>query len=119
MRRRLLAVLPLAVVLLGPVPAFAHAILLDSNPVDGASLKPGPAPLRLHFNSRIDVARSRIALRDPAGKETVLHLAHDKPGDRLTGKLDLSPGAYVLRWQVLAIDGHITRGEVRFSVSAP
>jgi copper resistance protein C len=119
MRRRLLAVLQLAAMLLAPVPGLAHAILLNSDPADSSTLKPGPVPLRLHFNSRIDVARSRIALRDPAGKETVLHLAHDKPGDTLTGKLDLSRGAYVLRWQVLAIDGHITRGAVRFSVAAP
>jgi copper resistance protein C len=119
MRRRLLAVLPLAAMLLGPVRVLAHAILLDSDPVDGAVVRLGPAPLRLHFNSRIDLARSRIALRDRAGKETMLHLADNGLGDTLTGQLDLRPGAYVLRWQVLAIDGHITRGEVRFSVAAP
>jgi methionine-rich copper-binding protein CopC len=28
----------------------------------------------------------------------------------------LSSGAYRLRWQVLASDGHITRGEVPFNV---
>jgi hypothetical protein len=28
----------------------------------------------------------------------------------------LTPGPYVLRWQVLAIDGHITRGDVTFTV---
>ncbi len=27
------------------------------------------------------------------------------------------PGAYVVRWQVLAIDGHITRGDVPFTVT--
>jgi copper resistance protein C len=28
----------------------------------------------------------------------------------------LAKGAYVLRWQVLSSDGHITRGEVPFQV---
>jgi hypothetical protein len=28
----------------------------------------------------------------------------------------LAPGAYVLRWLVLANDGHITRGEIPFEV---
>jgi hypothetical protein len=28
-----------------------------------------------------------------------------------------TPGAYVVRWQVLAIDGHITRGDVPFTVT--
>jgi methionine-rich copper-binding protein CopC len=32
---------------------------------------------------------------------------------KLTG---LVKGAYVLRWQVLATDGHITRGKVPFQV---
>jgi hypothetical protein len=31
----------------------------------------------------------------------------------------LTPGVYVLRWQVLAIDGHITRGDVPFTVMEP
>jgi methionine-rich copper-binding protein CopC len=34
-------------------------------------------------------------------------------GGRLTG---LSAGEYILRWQVLASDGHITRGEIPFQV---
>jgi len=29
---------------------------------------------------------------------------------------DLKPGEYQLRWQVLAVDGHITRGEIPFTV---
>jgi methionine-rich copper-binding protein CopC len=29
----------------------------------------------------------------------------------------LLPGEYRLRWQVLASDGHITRGEIPFAVS--
>jgi methionine-rich copper-binding protein CopC len=30
----------------------------------------------------------------------------------------LAAGAYRLRWQVLASDGHITRGEIPFTVTA-
>jgi methionine-rich copper-binding protein CopC len=29
---------------------------------------------------------------------------------------ELATGVYVLRWQVLAVDGHITRGDIPFSV---
>jgi hypothetical protein len=38
---------------------------------------------------------------------------------RLAAHLGLIPGAYVVRWQVLAVDGHITRGDVPFTVTAP
>jgi len=29
-----------------------------------------------------------------------------------------APGAWRLRWQVLALDGHITRGDVPFAIRA-
>jgi len=39
--------------------------------------------------------------------------------DHLVGEADaLAPGDYVLHWQVLAVDGHITRGDIPFSVAA-
>jgi hypothetical protein len=41
------------------------------------------------------------------------------PPDLLTSTVTLVPGAYVLRWQVLAVDGHITRGDVPFTVTEP
>ena len=41
--------------------------------------------------------------------------APDTLDSKATG---LKPGAYRIRWQVLAPDGHITRGEVPFSVAA-
>jgi methionine-rich copper-binding protein CopC len=28
----------------------------------------------------------------------------------------LSPGKYAIHWQVLAVDGHITRGQIPFEV---
>ena len=31
----------------------------------------------------------------------------------------LAAGRYTLRWQVLAIDGHITRGDIPFTVTGP
>ena len=46
----------------------------------------------------------------------VLPIAEDSAEDRLDTKATLQPGAYTLRWQVLAIDGHITRGDVPFTV---
>ena len=39
--------------------------------------------------------------------------------DVLAASATLTPGAYVMRWQVLAVDGHITRGDVPFTVQGP
>jgi len=47
----------------------------------------------------------------------VLPITQEGAGDVLTANADLAAGAYSLRWQVLAIDGHITRGDVPFTVT--
>ncbi len=97
--------------------AGAHAILLDSQPAARGVAAPGPARIALRFNSRVDHGRSRLALRT-GGRERVLVMAPAGADDVLEAQADLVPGEYVLRWQVLAVDGHITRGDVPFHVGA-
>ncbi len=99
-------------------PAFAHAILLDSQPAFGASLHSGHVELRLRYNSRIDAARSRLVLTGPDHAPHVLPFAAGPTPDLLLAAAELAPGAYVLRWQVLAVDGHITRGDMAFTLTA-
>jgi copper resistance protein C len=102
-----------------PSLAWAHAILEESSPPAGSSVKPGPFDLRLRYNSRIDRGRSRLLLiRSDRTKDTVA-ITPDDPPDIMSAHLDLPPGAYVIRWQVLAVDGHITRGDVPITVTAP
>jgi len=119
-RRRLVAT-PLAVfaVALLPVGASAHAILEDSQPPIGGSVPAGKVALRLRYNSRIDRARSRLTLTRPDHSQTVLPIDPAGPPAIMTTQAELPPGAYSVRWQVLAVDGHITRGDVPFTVTAP
>jgi methionine-rich copper-binding protein CopC len=108
-----------ALILAGPMawPASAHAIIVSATPTANQHVPAGKLAVRIEFNSRIDKARSRLQMTvsgsvkkdvaiDPAGKPNVV--------TGTTGAL--TPGAYVLRWQVLAIDGHITRGDIPFKV---
>jgi hypothetical protein len=108
-----------AVLVLAPTVAQAHAILEDSQPSIGGSVQAGKVTLRLRYNSRIDRARSRLTLTRPDRSQVVLPIDPDGPPDIMTTQADLPPGAYSVRWQVLAIDGHITRGDVPFIVTAP
>jgi len=102
-----------------PRAGLAHAILEDSTPSAGAAVRPGPLDLRFRYNSRIDRARSRLTLTRPDQSRDTLPIVPDGPPDIIRCHLDLRPGAYVVRWQVLAVDGHITRGNVPFSVTGP
>jgi methionine-rich copper-binding protein CopC len=98
-------------------PANAHAILLKSAPAAGSVVSQPVIPISLTFNSRIDGARSRITLIGPDSSEHRVELGPQKSPDTLTGQVrDLRAGSYRLRWQVLALDGHITRGEIPFHV---
>ena len=112
-----------ALLLAGAAPgrgASAHAVLLESEPAPRAAVAPGPAGFALRFNGRIDRARSRLTLLRPDRTEAVLRIEDGGPPDVLRARAEgLRPGAHVLRWQVLAVDGHITRGDVRFTVAPP
>jgi len=100
-----------------PACATAHAILMASIPPAGASVSAGKVDLSFRYNSRIDRARSRLTLTNPDHSQSVLKIMPDGPPDLLQASVELNaPGAYVVRWQVLAIDGHITRGDVPFTV---
>ncbi len=101
--------------LLAPKLALAHAILVQSQPADQATIPPGERTLVLRYNSRIDHQLSRLTLQG-TDAQMVLPLDPQSPADTLSAKADLTPGNYLVHWQVLATDGHMTRGDVRFTV---
>jgi copper resistance protein C len=120
-RRRFVSALTLglASVALGRVRAVAaHAIVVASEPANGTRLERAPAAIRLRFNSRIEHRLSRLSLVGPDRRLVPLTVAGPAESpDRLVASLpSLSPGSYAIRWRVLAADGHITEGTIRFTV---
>jgi methionine-rich copper-binding protein CopC len=100
--------------------ASAHAVIIASTPAIDAAVAPGDIQITLQYNSRIDHQRSRLTLVTSDGTSRSLAIESDSAPDVIMGKAaDLAPGQYRLRWQVLAIDGHLTRGDIPFSVKAP
>lgn len=107
-----------ACLLLAAGPAAAHAIIVAAKPDVGATVAGPKVAIDLRFNSRIDHLRSRLWLS--AGDKTLpVSIEKSGPADHLAGEVGgLAPGGYVLHWQVLAVDGHITRGDIPFRVAA-
>jgi copper resistance protein C len=103
--------------LLTPWLVEAHAILVKSIPAPNQVVNGKAVSIELRFNSRVDGKRSRLSLVDPAG--TVRGLAIEQPShDSVTSReSELTPGQWILRWQVLAEDGHIARGEFVFQAT--
>jgi len=110
----------IALVLVTPDRVSGHAIVLESSPTADAVLAKAPDQITLRFNSKIEKRFTRVTLatgnRPPA--PVALPESDDSATpDRLVIPVrSLGPGAYVLRYRVLAVDGHITEGALRFTV---
>jgi hypothetical protein len=101
----------------GARPAQAHAVLSESTPREAQIVLGPDLDVELRFNCRIDARRSRLLLISPDMHGTVLPLLDGAAADELRAGLhDLRHGAYRLHWQVLSVDGHITRGDISFRV---
>jgi hypothetical protein len=76
--------------------------------------------MQFTYNSRVDRGRSRLMITRPDHSQALLPISADGPPNVITATTMLSvPGVYNVRWQVLAVDGHITRGDVPFTVTGP
>jgi hypothetical protein len=128
--RRALAASCLTALLALANAASAHAILVGSQPKEAGEVTGPDVDVSLEFNSRIDAARSSLQLaRDDAGTPPLapvsaggqpLELSAGAEPNKLVAKASgLAPGTYHLRWQVLSVDGHVSRGNVNFRVRAP
>ena len=96
---------------------MAHAILLEASPAKTGSVTGPDFKIRLKYNSRIDASRSQISLLLPDKTVRTLTIEKQASPEMLTAQAaGLKAGTYHLRWQVLASDGHITRGEYPFEV---
>ena len=122
LRGALAATLALSGPLALPLHAAAHAIVLESEPARDAKLAEPPPRIYLRFNSKIEKRLTRVSISATDGRAVPLPVVADgsQAPDRIS--LPLAPlraGAYVIRYKVLAADGHITEGALRFSVLEP
>jgi copper resistance protein C len=111
-------VVAFALVLLPLNRVEAHAVLKESLPAANSKVAGPDVPITLKYNSRIDSKLSKLQLLNPDNSTVDLKVEAQTSADTLNAKATgLKPGAYRIRWQVLAPDGHITRGEVPFTVT--
>ena len=111
----------------GVRPAAGHPIVLGSSVIHDSVLSGSPEEVTLRFNSRIEPRLTRVTITKDDGRPVPLPLSvtdvnrnsHGVP-DRLVIPLRPLPrGTYVIRYKVLAADGHVTEGALRFTISPP
>jgi methionine-rich copper-binding protein CopC len=95
----------------------ADAILVKATPTPYQVIDGSEVEIRLQFNSRVDMKRSRLSIISASGEDRPLQISGKSAPDCVDSKITgMASGAYLLRWQVLASDGHISRGQVPFRV---
>lgn len=114
--------LPALVVVLGLLnagDARAHAVLVESSPPQDAEVVGGKVEFHLRYNSRIDARRSRLSLKGPSGSKVLTPAQGGNEAELVARAEGLSPGRYILFWDVLSVDGHVSRGQVPFMTISP
>ena len=105
------------IALIAPRAAWGHAILVNSQPAANSTVSGPEVAVLLKYSSRVDLEHSTLTLLDPSGKVEKIAINSEPSPGSLSAKLTgLVKGAYVLRWQILAMDGHITRGTIPFQI---
>jgi methionine-rich copper-binding protein CopC len=112
------ALLAVALVLLLPTVALAHAELDTSSPADGDSVEGSPTEITADFTESL-VDGSSFELLDAGGSVVAEGRIDPDDDQRMTiDPPELEPGEYEVRWQARAEDGHLERGTYGFTVTA-
>lgn len=111
-----------AVALLVPtlaLPASAHARIATVEPADGARLAEAPEAVVLTFTAPV-LPISPVVVVEPAAGGANLAEEPMVAGETVTAPLDgpLAGGDYVVRWRVVAEDGHAVEGAAGFAVTS-
>lgn len=106
--------LPLMLLSLAALPAWAHARLASSDPKANASIK-SPSLIKLVFSENLEPAFSGASLSDAAGKILPVSAAVGTTTITLM-PLALKPGTYKVTWHSVGHDTHRVSGSFGFTV---
>lgn len=119
-----LAVIVAALVALlsAPVPAWAHALLVESDPIDGVELESAPVRVTFVFNEPVSTtAGGGVRVFDTSG-ERIDEAAGDVDprAEAVAAPLGdgVDEGTHVATYRVVSADGHPVKGAIVFTIGA-
>jgi copper transport protein len=105
------------------VHAAAHSILKSSDPKAGSTVNEAPDHVELVFNEPVELAFGAIQVSGPDGQRYDSGEAEHREGREDVVRVALSDqlpnGEYLVRWRIIAADGHPRAGKFRFNLDAP
>ncbi|HLU52096.1 MAG TPA: copper resistance protein CopC [Acidimicrobiia bacterium] len=108
-----------AFLVLGPaLGASAHAVLVETDPADGARHEEPPNRVTLRFSEPVDLPDGALRIFDASGRRIDTgEVRSVGSGESLeAGLTGLADGSYVVAWRVVSLDGHPIRGAFVFGV---
>ena len=108
--------------LTAPLPAFAHAILVKSQPAADSTIAESPKQVDAWFNDKVGSEYKALAVINSAGQRVdnkdVAQETFD-PSHLYTTVTDLPPDTYTVRYRVVSLDTHIVTGKFKFTIKKP
>jgi methionine-rich copper-binding protein CopC len=89
---------------------------VSSTPAANATVAGPEVMIELKFNSRVDGQRSVLMLLSSDNRTETLSLDRQSAATSLNAHARIQPGHYTIHWQALSTDGHLTRGDIPFTV---
>jgi methionine-rich copper-binding protein CopC len=112
----------LALLVLGPAAALAHAELVTSDPANGTTLTASPVTVTATYKEAFDTKRSSMELLGPDGATRATNepaAAATAESMTISGLGTLAAGTYSVRWTTITPDDNgIERGTFTFTVAA-
>ena len=109
----------LAAVIAKPQFVPAHAFPDHSEPRVGSTVEGSPPSVRIWFDGALESAFTTIVVQDSSGQNVDRGNGRVNPSDPKLLEVELPPlppGTYHVIWDVLARDGHRTKGDYTFAV---
>jgi hypothetical protein len=120
MRRLIVALLLTGVAVVGPAtPAFAHNVLVGSQPSKGATLTVGPTEVRFDFNAPVRTGPNTITVLGPNGTHWERTSTATVDGNSVSTRVaPLGPaGVYTASYAIISADGHPVTGDITFTLA--
>lgn len=119
-RRLLIGLAVLVAVVLPSSPAWAHNLMVASDPTANATLTKAPKKVMLRFLQTLNTEHTQIVVSDAAKKPVAESgPAYVRNMGTVTFTNDLANGTYTVAYRTLSIDGHVVEGSFPFTVADP
>lgn len=110
----------LLILILGLVYAtavYAHLQVMKTSPKRHATLNQAPESIQIRFSQVPDLVLSKLELEGPDGEVALGKLtSSDEKGLRAPVAGPMPDGDYTAHWQTAGEDGHVQKGQWKFTV---